>query len=75
MKIKTKVRAGGLSSNHNGIKVKSQIRPNGRGGACVRVWAIGPDAEAISASADQVSIFKTERIERRTPTTGDFEEP
>jgi hypothetical protein len=56
-----------LRRKFNGVPVKNQIRPHGKEGGKLRVWAVGKDAEATAAlSGDKLAeIWRAE--ESRAP--------
>jgi hypothetical protein len=56
-----------LTRKFNGLAHPEQIRPNGRNGDKLRVWAIGPDAETVAETmhGNLADIYRRER-----PTNG-----
>jgi hypothetical protein len=69
-----------LRRRFNGIHVEGQIRPGGRSGDKIRVWAIGPTPEAVAETMNAGSlatIYRDERVANRKnskPARGDFDD-
>lgn len=49
-----------LRRKFKGVPNKDAIRPDGRKGDSVRVWAIGPDASAIIRDGDLLAIWRSD---------------
>ena len=57
-----------LRRKFNGVQVRNQIRPNGKNGGKLRVWALGKDAETTAAlPADQLAEIWRAEYDSRAP--------
>jgi hypothetical protein len=63
-----------LRRRFNGIHVEGQIRPRGRQGDKIRVWAIGPTPEVVEETlraGSLATIYRDERAGRKTDSASD----
>jgi hypothetical protein len=65
-----------LRRKFNGQSIKMQIRPHGRSGGKMRVWAIGPEAEVTMTLSESKlnAIYRADYPEQFRGTMSDFEE-